>query len=128
MAAWNVPGSGREFRRSRAHWPVPARFATPWPSGSTAPGSDEEQGCLATARVPAQIPGVGPCPDPPDIAGESPTSGGVQTPRSPGVPAWAGKPEGRRQRDQTYGVVVVTGRSPERWRIGRDMSVQSEWM
>jgi hypothetical protein len=32
------------------------------------------------------------------------------------------------QRVQTYGVVVVTGRRPERSRIGRDMSVQSEWM
>ena len=31
------------------------------------------------------------------------------------------------QRVQTYGVVVVTGTSPERSRIGRDMSVESEW-
>ena len=33
-----------------------------------------------------------------------------------------------RQRVQTYGVVVVTARRPERSRMGRDMSVQSEWM
>ena len=32
------------------------------------------------------------------------------------------------QRVQTYGVVVVTARRPERSRIGRDMSLQSEWM
>ena len=30
------------------------------------------------------------------------------------------------RRVQTYGVVVVTARNPERSRIGRDMSVQSE--
>lgn len=33
-----------------------------------------------------------------------------------------------RQRVQTYGVVVVTARNPARSRIGRDMSVQSEWI
>jgi hypothetical protein len=32
------------------------------------------------------------------------------------------------QRVQTYGVVVVIARRPERSRIGRDMSVQSEWI
>ena len=63
------------------------------------------------------------------MEGESDTWRGLQRPNSAGVTAHAVTPStSAPQRDQTYGVVVVTARNPDRSRIGRDMSVQSEWI